>query len=331
MSGPEDFPDIVEGIFPSCELHLISGSRGAGKTGWEVGMQQAVMSGQPFMGRQTWRPPLWPVLIFDRSARDRLEWWKAAGMEPPPYYCLTDDPHLTPETLLTQSPKESLAMLTRCLDQLDPPPGSAITIDVANFIAGDANLSYRSGFAHGWALSKIAKERQITPFALMHGGKQKAGHQYLRLTDRTIACTGFMGAANAFAYIATREETIALNDPQVMDINRPDAQVFEWEPRKGPTERFVLGRAENGLFVCLSEARQLPKQTISPAMQERLTAILGFLAGGEMDGLELRIRLSVTTSTFSRDINVLVDSGKVVANRKGKFMSYRLAPESQDS
>ena len=328
MSEPGDFPDIVEGIFPSGELHLISGSRGAGKTGWEVGMERAVMAGEPFMGRQTWRPPVWNVLIFDRSAKDRLAWWKAAGMEPLPYYCLTDDPTITPKTLLDQTPAQSLDMLSRCVDKLDPPPGSALTIDVANFIAGDANLSYRSGFAHGWALSKIAAERQITPFALMHGGKQKQGQQYMRLTDRTIASTGFMGTANACGYIATREETAAIGaeDGSLSDFGtRSDLQIFEWEPRKGPTERFVLGRADSGLFICLSGATLISRKPLDPIVQERQAQIIALLNSGELDGAEIRLRLNIPKATLSRDMNDLADSKSVIAIRSGKSMHYRLA------
>lgn len=333
----EDFPDIVEGVFPSGHLHLISGSRGAGKSSWEIWMEKSVLSGQPFMGRKTWRPPFWGVLIFDRSSADRLQMWERAGMEPLLYYSLTDDPTLTPEKLLHQTPAQSLTMLSNAIDQMEPPCGSCITIDVANFFAGDANLSYRSGFAHGWAIAKMAHRRQLTIFALMHGGKQKAGHQYLRLTDRTIASTGFMGTANAFAYITTREETSILADPQVMDMgSRTDLQVFEWEPRRGPTERFILGRNEAGLFVCLSSPNvsQDRNKCIEPAVQERLESILQFIRISEEDELEgivIKAHLGIPKATFSRDVNTLVDSGKLMAIRRGRGMFYRIPDEPAES
>jgi hypothetical protein len=275
------------------------------------------------------------VLIFDRSAADRLDWWKLAGMEPLHYYCLTDDPNLTPRKLIEQSPRESIEMVEQAIDQMEPPPGGVITIDVANFIAGDANLSYRSGFGHGWALSKIAHQRQVTIFALMHGGKQKAGHQYLRLTDRTIASTGFMGAANAFAYITTREETIAIADPQVMDLGgRADLQIMEWEPRKGSTERFVLGRLASGLFDCLGNQHLTAKREIDPVAQQRLNAILTCFADAgsiEIEGLLIREELDIPKSTFSRAVNLLIDSGRLVEIRRGRKVYYRLIRTTPDS
>jgi hypothetical protein len=234
---------------------------------------------------------------------------------------------MSPKELMQQTPERSLDMLRRCIDELDPPAGGVITIDVANFFAGDASLSYRSGFAHGWAINKIAAERQLTTFAVMHGGKQRMGQQYFRLTDRTIAGTGFMGTAEGFAYIATREETLVLDDPDVLDL-QPDKnlQAFEWEPRGGGTERFIFGREQpSGLFTFLKGPSDIPKKRIEPTVQVRLDEIVAYMPkSGEIDGAQLRIDLGIAKATFSRDINTLIDLGQIRAVRRGRNVFYCL-------
>lgn len=233
------FPNLVEDIFPACQVHLIGGSRGAGKTALEVWMASHILKGQDFLGHKTNKPPAWGALILDRGDEDRLAWWKAAGIEPLPYYCLTKDKHMTPEALIAMTPAQCIRFLQQKLNELELPLGAVLTVDVANFFAGNSNLGYQSSFAHGWALTKIAADKQLTILALMHGGKQKGpDERYVRATDRIIAGTGFLGAVCTVSYLTTPEEV----------ASPVKIQELSWEPHHHPAETFKLLRTEEGLF-----------------------------------------------------------------------------------
>ena len=324
QSPPQKFPDLVEDIFPSCAFHIIAGSRGAGKTAFEVWMERSVLAGEAFLGHKTWRPPFWGVIILDRSPEDRLQWWAAAEMQPLPYYSLTADPKVNPATLIKQDPLGSLSMVANEIKRMDPPPGSAITIDVVNFLSGDVHLSYRSGFAHGWGIAKMAADYQITIFGVMHGGKQKQGQQYLRLTDRAIASTGFLGTASTISYLATREETAHIGGCE------EDDQLFEWEPHHHPPERFVFKRTSCGLFEVSADQKQPAGQdalcqAIMAQLEEcaKLPADPDDPLAGWLDGHMLRLMVQASRSTFFRKMKLLCDLGMVETIRSGKSTHYR--------
>lgn len=307
-----EFPDLVQDIFPSGGMHVLGGSRGAGKTAFEVWMSRHILRGEPFMGHETHAPVWWGVLILDRDTSDRLQWWDAAGMDPLPYYSLTSDKSITPQKLLRQEPTETIRMVEQAIDNLKPPRGGVITIDVANFVAGDANLSYRSGFAHGWALSRIAADRGITIFALMHGGKQKSGQQYFRLTDRIIASTGFLGTANTIAYVAT---------PQECEEDE-GLQAFEWEPHHHKPERFLLQRTSEGLYT-VQEGLTLPERQPKEPDAAMMTLLDAIPFEEWLPGALIRENMRVPKATFSRRIKSLREFGLVDEMRQGKHFFYR--------
>lgn len=255
-------PDLVEGIFPPGQVHLIGGSREAGKTSLETWMQKHILSGEDFLGRRTWCPRWWGLLILDRSDEDRKYWWKQAGIGPLPHYCMTNDPDMAPEKLLradaSPDPAEKIILLKKLIDRLNPPRGGVLTIDVVNFFVTDQRVSYTKGYANGWAISKIAAEKEITILALIHGGKQRSQDRYVRATDRIIASTGFLGAVGTVCYITTPEESTTMGDDEHIYHD------FHWEPHHGAAQKFVLERdKENGLykFVSMTEARNQNKST----------------------------------------------------------------------
>lgn len=202
-----------------------------------------VLRAAPFLGHATNRVPWWGAIVLDRGASDRRNWWRIAGIphlatgETLPLYSLTDDPVLRPDSL--HKIKDLLGFVEKQIDRLNPPEGGVLTIDVANPLAGNSHGSYLSSFAAGWALSRIAHERELTIFAVMHGGKQIGAQEqrYVRLTDRIIAGSGFLGAIGTCAYLASAEES-----------GNRGYQEFAWSPHHAASEVFRLKRTENGLY-----------------------------------------------------------------------------------
>ena len=62
------------------------------------------------------------------------------------------------------------------------------------------------------------------------------------------------------------------------------------------------------------------------ADERRLTAAALLKRAGEMCGCELQAALGLTHATVSHHMGALVDAGIVAAEKRGKWMHYRLAP-----
>lgn len=238
LSG--SIPALVDRIYIFGEVNVIGGPTGAGKTAFEVWMQSQVLRGEPFLGRQTTRPPWWGVIATDRSMLARRLFWKAAGMEELPYFCLPEAPDAEANELvrtLLQDDLSSMKLLRGILDKLKPERGGVVTIDVGNLWAGDSRLSYKNGFAHGFVLGRVAQQYGLTLLLVMHGGKQRKHDAYLRLVDRIIASTGFLGAVGTLSYLTSREES-----------SIDGLQEFQWQSHYHPAETFFFKRTSEGLF-----------------------------------------------------------------------------------
>lgn len=235
-------PDLVEDWFKVGTANVIGGSHGAGKTAFEVWMEKRILSRESFLGHATHVPPFWGVIIIDRDSSDRRAWWERAGMEPLPYYCLTEDPKFNSRKLDNMKPGEFFEFITEKVDAWKAPPGSAVTLDVMTPFSGNTKDSYMSGFNRGAQISRYALERQYTLVGNMHGGKQIQGNQYLRAIDRTIANAGFLGSVGTVSYLTTKEES-----------NLQGQQEFYVSPHQAKSERIVLDRTENGLYTVAQE------------------------------------------------------------------------------
>lgn len=260
FAPPEARPWIVSDIFPPRGVHLIGGATGAGKSAFEVWLCSHVLAGRPFLGHATNPPPFWGAIVFDRGAEDRLSWWKTAGLSGLPLYCIGDDPRMTPELLdAHRTVKKRIELLEIALDRIGAPPGGVVTIDTANYFSGESRLGYANAFAAGWALAKLARQRDLTFIALMHGGKQVAGHdnRYVRLTDRIIASTGFLGACDTLCYLTSEEES-----------GSRGFQEFAWRPHHMKGESFKLGRTPEGLFT-VHHAEPLSYEAIAAAQKPK--------------------------------------------------------------
>lgn len=319
--------DLVEDIFIPGEAHLIGGCSGSGKTAFEVWMEKTILDGEPFLGKVTNLPSWWGVFIADRSAQARLDFWRAAGMEALPYYCLTEDLGLSPRTLFAHADGEKwedFAILEKGIAKLKPPKGGVLTIDVANFFVGDFRQGYAKSFAKGWGLNRLAADLGITILCLMHGGKPKKLDGYLRMVDRIIGSSGFLGAIGTKSFLATPEET---------EGGQPGQQDFCWQSHHAPTEHFRLGRTAEGLFELVEAfTPQTGGGDMAVKTQERWQTYLDWMppqgASNYLPTMEIMNRVLIPPFNYSkrtaeRDLAAMEEKGLIVRFKgaKGKWQA----------
>lgn len=317
------YPQVVSEVFPSGQVHLLGGAPRAGKTAFEAWMCSHVLRGAPFLGHTTNVPPWWGAIVLDRGADDRRTWWRVAGIphlvtgSSLPLYSITDDPDLGPSALRRM--KDLQGFVEKQIDRLKAPPGGVLTIDVANPLAGNSHSSYLSSFAAGWSLSKMAHDRELTIFAIMHGAKQLAGtdRRYVRLTDRIIGSTGFLGAVGTVCYLASHEES-----------GERGYQDFAWEPHHGAAETFRLKRRDDGLFALwqsAAETKERVKQQQEVTAEDVYALVpkhgQGYITTGQVVQ-KIQELYKVTRRTIERWILKLALDERIVAfeDERGKWV-----------
>jgi hypothetical protein len=318
--------DLVEDVFTPGETHLIGGASGAGKTAFEVWMCGTVMRGEPFLGQPTHCPPWWGAIIVDRGMQARKQFWEAAGLrgvpyqdysgEPftIPYYCLTEDPKLSPDSLaemIGQRGWNPTRFLASKVKAMNPPPGGVLTIDVANFFGSDSKHGYDKSFVSGWGINRIALDFQLTGLGLMHGSKQKKGDAYVRLVDRMIAGSGFIGSVGTSSYLTSYQET---------DDN--GLQEFEWQSHYRAPARFKLKRTPEGLFEVVEQVILFSDYGQGQAVKdpERWDCYLNWIplegSGRAMSTEQIKLRaqqpdLNWSKRTVDRDLAVMEERGLI--------------------
>lgn len=318
--------DLVEDIFPAHEVHILGGAPGSGKSAFMAWMMSHILEGREFLGHATNPPPWMGVFIVDRDAKAQKQFWEAAGLGEVPYYCLTEDETLSPWTLAAHDDgKAEYNILLRGLDALKPPKDGCLIIDVANYFSGDSRASYNKGFSRGWAISKLARKESLTMFGVMHGGKQKKHDAYVRLVDRTIANSGFLGATSTLSYLASKEET-----------DKGGLQDFAWQSHYAPSEAFSLKRTETGLY-------ELAREVVEPATarnSERWDFYLNWIpmegSGNSWATSQILMRaaqpdLNWSPRTVHRDLAQMLEQGLLVQSdgQRGRWQ-VRQRPKAEE-
>lgn len=312
---PTPFPDLVSGVVQCGEVCLIGGSRGVGKTALDTWIRQLVSRGEPFLGHHTIAPPWWGLVILDRSTKDRRAWCESAEIEMPPAYCLMDDETVDPLSFVSLTKSGAFKYLDKWIDGLNPPPGAYLSIDPGNLFSGDDKFSYYTALGCGLALSRIAKTRQIGIIAYMHGGKQKAQDSYLRLTDRIIGSTGFLGSVGTVCYLASREET-----------NDNNLQWFSIESHHAEPELWKLRRTPSGLFEIAEKTERQHAEVLAQALP-----LLKYISPDWGPVAAVRAMFAdMPKTTFYRYIEHLEQLGLIERGKKGRELMIRRRPGSEE-
>lgn len=187
--------DIVPYIIPASDLHLFSGSPGAGKTRFMAQFLTAMNTGQRFFGWDIRKPKFIGTIMSDRSFKDHQLWFNKAGFPDIHRYSYVDDYTTTGMELLDQGNK--IALLEKCILKLvNPIPyDSVIFIDpISVFFGGDLN-DYMRVHAHAVGIAKLALTHGITFIASTHSPKQKSDpkQQFTNWTSRALGSVGNIG------------------------------------------------------------------------------------------------------------------------------------------
>lgn len=258
-------PDLIPDILPSCEVHLLSGASGAGKTALVATLLRACVEEKPFFGLQTRRPAFMGIVSSDRGWRDHAKWFQKVGLEIP-YYSLVDDSTVTGhgiravhgnrDGLLRSSLKKLIAPI---------PQDSLIILDPISLFLGGDFLNYDLSYTHMLDMTKEAIAGGFTILATAHASKQKAdsGQRYARPQDRVAGTTAQTGCAGTTLHLAPPNET------------GENWHELSWTPHHAPSGLRRLVREEGtGLFTALSNTFPTKGDNIKMEAARRILAFL---------------------------------------------------------
>ncbi len=263
-------PDPVKLILPSCEVHLLSGAPGAGKTGLTAELVSSLLLGKSFMG--VWPvpeqvPPFVGIIAADRAWKSHKQWFDLVGLDQFPNYSLVDDIEMSGAKVRREP--DRVRLLRSCIKSLTTkyfgssaqvlPAGSLIVIDpLALFCGGDLN-NYNLAYTHLLDISKLCMSQRITIIGTMHAGKQKSDPKlrYTRPQDRILGSAALAGCTGTTMHLSPPSET------------GRDWAEFAWMPHHAPMGVLRLRKAPNGL------PQPWGPDTDQTASSEELGAFLG--------------------------------------------------------
>lgn len=248
---------MIPSILPGCEVHLLAGASGVGKTALTAWLLKQLRDGQPIFGQTPIPPPYIAFLAGDRPWKDHRQWFEAVGWPDIPHYSLIDDPGADLDKLRAGPREKPFPALRRALDVLQAdcpaqtlPQGSLLVLDPLTLFLGVDPT--RAGYLQtASALGKLGRlclhDWHCTLIATYHAGKQKAdkNQRYLRAQDKILGSMALLGFTGTQMFLSAPEE-----------IAEPYYE-FLWNPHHHRQEAFPLTRQESsGLFVPWAVAQE---------------------------------------------------------------------------
>lgn len=229
----DSFPDPIPGIIPFASLTVIAGASGAGKTILLADWLQRMRSGQSVCGHMTNPATAYYVLAADRNWDTYARAFGAAGFPDVNRYVLADDDGFDPRNWGKKH--SALALFEKCLEVMEPLPGSWVNIDPVAplFIQGNQNDARDVALSLHW-FRKMAKKYRITLALFANVGKQKSEETYRRAQDRIAGSGAF----------------VAYSDTQIsVDQDEEGVMTMRWTPRAAMAEDFQFKfDTKSGLF-----------------------------------------------------------------------------------
>lgn len=331
-SGAVPPPDIIPGIFPAAEVHLLSGASGVGKTAMIADMASRISRGQPVLGEIfVPRPPKFLGFIAaDRTWKDHQQWFELVGLPDISHYSLINDLQgVTGKKLRARTKGDRFDLFCQSVDKLckgDPPHDSLIFVDPISLFLGGNLIDYDRVYSYMVDLSQYCIKFGITLLGLCHTSKQKgdAKQRYSRPQDRINGTTAQTGCAGTVFHLAPPSE-----------VDNPWYE-FTWVPHHAPSETIKLIRDSQGLFASYDgpeiteevKAKVTARSLREQIRDQRLTAIVTLLPeGGERDAgellAEITTTLAVSRAQAYRYLAILVTRGDLEAGTAPA--SYRRA------
>lgn len=253
------FLDPIPGVIPFGSLTVIAGASGAGKTILLADWLQRMRTGKTICGHPTNPAAAYYVLAADRDWSTYARAFASAGFPEVNRYVLAEDEGFDPRNWGKK--QSALALFEKCLECLEPIPGSWVSADPVAplFIQGNQNDARDVALSLHW-FRKMSKKYQITLALFANVGKQKAEETYRRAQDRIAGSGAF----------------VAYSDTQIsVDQDEQGVMTMRWTPRLGPPEehQFTFSK-ETHLFVPAQAATAtMPGQAL-PSHLNRIYALI---------------------------------------------------------
>jgi len=283
-------PDLIPGILPARQVHLLSGASGSGKTALVSALCAAALNQTPFFSFQVRRPAWVGWLCSDRPVDDHRQWFAAAGLPPDlPCYSMVDDVRQSGKGI--RGTKDRFALFTQALGRLvDPVPrDSLLIIDPVSLFVGSNFLDYDRVYTHLFDLNQFCVTRGVTILGLAHAGKQKGdrGQRYARPQDRIAGTTAQTGCAGTTLHLSPPNET------------EEDWYEFAWIPHHAPSSGLRLTRNPySGLFEPLTGEEPTRRERKRSEQAGRL--LDGIPESPEEIGVEALIEWAAVTCGWKR-------------------------------
>lgn len=233
------FPDPIPGIIPFGTVTVFAGAPGVGKTAMLADWVKRWQDGRTIWGKPTNPATAYYYIAADRQWASHAKWFELAGVGEIAHYSLADQAALDLDIIMR--PNEALKLFGSILAQLQPIPGSHVTVDPMSpiFVAGSPNDS-RAVARTLLEFSRWCQTLQINISCTAHFGKQKGEtkDQYTRPQDRIAGSGAFSGFSDTQVYLV--DPVPAAGIPY---------HTLGWNPRQAPAEEFRCVRGPNGLFV----------------------------------------------------------------------------------
>jgi len=334
QSAPRGIIHPIPLILPGREVHILSGSSGAGKTslvGWLVAR---LLSDQSLFGHPCSELPFIAYLSGDRVLDDALEKFDAAGWKDAACYGLINDhgsdvdaaiDHLTDRRRGKNAAPgpDRFSLLWRALESLRAryyptanrlPEDSLLIVDGMSMFTGiePAGSYLKQVAAPLTLLSRWAWANKFTLLLIHHSGKQvgDAKARYVRPQDRILGSMALQGFTSTQMF---------LTEPELTEC--PERGLYELTIRshRAPVETRNLCRdGKTGVFrwadpLVMVPPRKVHIATVEVHIPKPALAILEHVPAnrGPIAKTALHYASKQTKPTFYRNLAILLDANKL--------------------
>jgi AAA domain len=289
---------LIEGMIPANQVHLLGGPSGGGKTTLAFQMLNALISGEPFLGRWT-KPVNVAYVSGDRPAESVLETQDRCGVSFPIFSAV--DENLVGEDLITKI----FPRLTATCGGERP---DVIYIDgFTAFVPGGYLNNYAIVAKWLASLQRYARKMKITIIGACHTTKVKEGEKFTNPRQRIAGSVAWAGFS----------ETVLIIEP--LDGEKDKAKrVVHILPRNHAEEQMFLKFNSEGKLTLPDKV--VHQDTVADFLMDGL--LNDFKLGDEINYSSLRdaaLAKGMTLVTFNRRLARLVEEGKLVHPKKGVY------------
>lgn len=310
-------PDLIEGVMPAGEVHMLSGVTGAGKSTFGAWLIKRIADGDPVFGRPTRSPTFMGLISTDRGFRGYASLLTRVDLEIP-YYAMVDDPTITGKKLrfaARQAKTDRFDIFQECLTKLckgSPPADSLIVVDLLAYFLGGDLLDYDKVSSYMLDLNQLCTRHKITIFGYAHAVKPKGDkkQQYSRAQDRLGGTAAIGGSTATSMHLAHPAET------------GESCHMLTWVPRAAAPETHDLVWRDGLLVPWDSSSEPIKRPILEDSYQAYLELLKYFPATGtciSVQDLREQTKSTMRRAWFYRILSRMVAEGYIECVKKGYY------------